>query len=182
MSGATAGAKKIAGGNATTRQALAYNLSESPLAVLYRKRADGGAPYLSAGEFDAGERLRSDFTRAMMSPRLGINWDAAGVRGGGGRGDGIDNLSDSALSARLRVEKALNAVGPELAGVLVDVCCFLKGLKLVETERQWPARSAKLILKTALAALARHYDPRPGQAKRRTRHHWGADDYKPRCG
>lgn len=65
--------------------------------------------------------------------------------------------------------------------MLVDVCCFLKGLKTVETERQWPARSAKLILKTALAVLARHYDPRPEETRRRTRHHWGAADYKPVC-
>lgn len=158
-----------------------YNVSESPLALLYRPRSGGRGTYLSADEFEAGERLRSDFTRAMLMPRLGINWEATGVGGGRGRRDDIDTLSDSALSARLRVERALNAVGPELAGVLVDVCCFLKGLKVVETERQWPARSAKLILKTALAVLARHYNPRPERAKRRTSHRWGAEDYKPRC-
>ena len=156
-----------------------YNTSESPLAVLYRARTKGDARYLSSDEFEAGERLRSDFTRAMMTPHLGINWEAAGMGGGKGRRDGIDSLSDSALSARLRVERALTAVGPELSGVLVDVCCFLKGLKVVETERQWPARSAKLILKTALAALARHYNPRLEETRRRTRHHWGAADYKP---
>lgn len=163
------------------RAQVRHNIAESPLALLYRTRSKCGTAYLTQSEFEAGERLRADFTRAMLSPRLGIDWEATGAsRGSAGRSGG-DDLSDSALSARLRVGKALTAVGPELSGVLVDICCFLKGLKTVETERQWPARSAKLILKTALAALARHYNPDTHSRSGRTRHHWGASDYKPRC-
>lgn len=69
-------------------------------------------------------------------------------------------------------------MGPELAGPLVDVCCFLKGVEQVETERGWPARSAKLILKTALSVLSRHYEPET--APRQTGIlHWGSSDYRP---
>ncbi|MEN0001668.1 MAG: DUF6456 domain-containing protein, partial [Pseudomonadota bacterium] len=66
-------------------------------------------------------------------------------------------------AARGRVAKALSNVGPELAGLLLDVCCFLKGLERVEAERRWPRRSAKLLLKVALASLDRHYNPPPLQ-------------------
>src|SRR5690606_2360380 len=112
--------------------------------------------------FRAGERLRADYTRGQLMQRLGVNWDAAGAAGRGG-GSGIGDLTDAALAARLRVEKALAAVGPELSGVLVDICCFLKGMEQVEVERVWPARSAKVMLKSALGALARHYEPSGGR-------------------
>lgn len=166
------------------REAVAVNVAELPLALLWRRKAKDGARFLDAREFAAGERLRRDFTRGQMMPRLGVNWSAAGASGKqGGFGSGIGDLTDAALAARLRVEKALEGVGPELAGVLVDVCCFLKGLELVEAERGWPARSAKLLLKTALGALARHYEPaarKPGN--RPAILHWGADGYRPRIG
>jgi hypothetical protein len=154
------------------------NLSESPLAQLVRRKDRNGKPFLSAGEFDAGERLRNDYTRGQIMPRLGANWVASVSSGRRADGSGIADLTDAALGARRRVEDAIDAVGPELSGVLIDVCCFLKGLELVETERGWPVRSAKIVLKTALAALARHYDPQDIKRSKRALH-WGAENYRP---
>lgn len=160
---------------------VTVNASESPLSGLRRLKGKDGRPFLDTALFEAGERLRADFTRGQLQPRISANWEAS-VAGGGRGANGIADLSDSALAARMRVEKALAAVGPELSGILVDVCCFLKGFEAVERERQWPVRSAKLMLKTALSVLDRHYRPERDavrQAHIRRNHRWGADGYKP---
>ncbi|OYR19527.1 DUF6456 domain-containing protein [Brucella thiophenivorans] len=156
------------------------NLSESPLAKLYRLRAGDGGSFISEDEFRAGERLRADFTRGAMMPSISARWDVgvgSSARSGPG---GMAELTDIALASRMRVERALDAIGPELSGVLIDVCCFLKGLETVERERQWPVRSGKMLLKMGLAMLHRHYNP---QLERERRSpvvlHWGADDYRP---
>jgi hypothetical protein len=76
------------------------------------------------------------------------------------------------------VHLALDAVGPEFAGLLIDVCCFLKGLEVAERERGWPARSAKIVLQLALERLARHYGyaaSTSGRARAQVRT-WLADD------
>lgn len=158
------------------------NLAESPLAQLVRRKTRDGKPFLNVREYQAGERLRADYTRGQIMPRLGANWVASVSSGRRASGGGIADLTDAALGARQRVDNAIAAVGPELSGVLIDVCCFLKGLELVETERGWPVRSAKIVLKTALGVLARHYSPPQSAALCRERHalHWGTDDYRPK--
>lgn len=160
--------------------AVLANLSESPLAKLVRRKGKDGRPFLNAREYDAGERLRADYTRGQIMPRLGANWEASVASGRRADGGGMADLTDAALGARRRVDKAIEAVGPELSGVLIDVCCFLKGLERVESERGWPVRSAKIVLKTALGVLARHYFPPADAPRDRAKPlHWGAEDYRP---
>ncbi len=157
---------------------VTVNLAESPLAQIARRRGRDGRAFLATDEVAAGERLRVDFTKARIAPRLGINWDAPTAGGRrSGPGSGMGDLTDAALDARRRVEGAIFAVGPELSGVLLDICCFLKGLEEVERERNWPVRSAKLMLKAALGTLARHYDP--ARPRRASVVHWGAEGYRP---
>lgn len=159
------------------RATATVNLNESPLAQLAQRRAKNGTAFLDEREVRAGERLRADYTRGSLIPRLGANW-AAPVSGGrrGGPG-GATELTDAAIAARLRVERAIAAVGPELSGVLIDVCCFLKGMETIEAERRWPVRSAKLMLKAGLGALSRHYEP--VRTSRGNVLHWGAEGYRP---
>lgn len=141
--------------------------AESPLLWLHRRKDSSGERLIGDAMFAAGERLRSDFTYGGMSPRMTVNWCATGGGEGGFR---QAEPTESALAARQRLRNALDSVGPELSGVLLDVCCFLKRLEEVERDRRWPARSAKIILSIALQKLARHYgysDCAVGRAPRR---------------
>jgi hypothetical protein len=157
------------------------NRDESPLSRLRHRKDRDGRPLIDEVAFAAGERLRSDYDRGQLMPRITANWNAA-VAGRGRDGRGAVALTDAAMAARLRVERALADAGPELGGMLVDFCCFLKGLEEIERERGWPIRSAKVVLKIGLAQLARHYGLGSGasgpQRSKRLRH-WGAADYRP---
>jgi hypothetical protein len=62
-----------------------------------------------------------------MTPHVTANWSALVPRGRSGPRDPTA-FSDNVIAAKERVGRALRAVGPELAGVLVDVCCELHGL------------------------------------------------------
>ena len=135
--------------------ALLVNESESPLAWLARRKGRDGRAMIEPHHFLAGERLRADFTRAQMMPRTTSNWESP-VRSRGDAGATM-HFSDAAIAARQRVNHAMAAAGPEFSGLLLDICCFLKGLEDIEQERRWPARSAKVVLQLALERLARHY-------------------------
>lgn len=133
---------------------------ESPLAWLRQRRDRDGNPFLTDQEFTAGERLRAEFWRASMTPRVTMNWDRIGLGGGAGSGGGPrDRLdtSERAAAARTRVARALAEVGPDLAGIHVDTCSHLKGLTEIEKERAMSPRAGKYVLQLALRSLARHY-------------------------
>ena len=130
--------------------------SESPLAWLARRKGRDGKPLIEPVQFQAGERLRADFTRANLTPNVTSSWDPSASRGR--RGQSTDaTFADAVVAAREQVNSALEAVGPEFADVLLDLCCFLKGLEDIERERRWPQRSAKIVLQLGLDRLARHY-------------------------
>ncbi|MEM1102699.1 MAG: DUF6456 domain-containing protein [Pseudomonadota bacterium] len=132
-------------------------VGDSPLAWLRRRKGGDGAALISAAEYDAGERLREDFTCASLSPR--VTCDLSAVVVASGRRGPADGLTDSerALAAKRRLEQALDAVGPQLSGVLISVCCHLQGLEDAERGFGWPQRSGKVVLKLALERLAVHY-------------------------
>ena len=132
--------------------------AESPLGWLARRKGRDGRPLVEPIQVQAGEKLRAQFTRATLTPKTTSNWGAPiaqGRRSAGGGGAAA--VSDVIVAARQQVHRALDAAGPEFAGLLVDVCCFLKGLEDVERERGWPPRSAKVVLQLGLDRLARHY-------------------------
>ena len=132
------------------------NDGESPLAWLARRKGRDGCAMISPTQFIAGERLRADFTRGHLAPRVTSDWSAPAGRSRSPRG-GPAGMTDLVIASRQRVRLAMQACGPEFSGLLMDVCCFLRGLEEVERERGWPLRSAKIVLQLGLDRLARHY-------------------------
>lgn len=159
----------------TGRRDVVMDEGESPLVWLARRQGRDGRALIEPHQLRAGERLRRDFTMANLMPRTTSNWSSP-MASSGFNPDAA--ASDAMIAARQRVHRALDAVGPEFSGLLIDVCCFLKRLDDVERERQWPARSAKVVLQLALTQLARHYGygERVKGAARPALRTWLADD------
>jgi hypothetical protein len=158
------------------------NPKESPLAWLRHRRDKDGRAMIEESEFLAGEQLRLDFERAQLGPRVTASWDPTMTSSGsrGAPGTGME-MAEAVVAARQRLDRALKAVGPELSGLLLDVCCFLHGLEDAERNRGWPRRSGKVVLQLGLAHLARHYGldvTLRGQTGRIRS--WGTADYRPR--
>lgn len=138
-----------------------YNLAESPVAALSRRKDRDGTPFLKPELVSAAERLREDFEIAQMGPRVAQNWDrflTSGDRGGFGSG----GPAEGPRAARDRVQAALADLGPGLGDVVLRCCCYLEGLETTEKSMGWSARSGKIVLRIALQRLRLHYDARDG--------------------
>jgi hypothetical protein len=170
--------KPLARGQAGDAQVL-VDEAESPLAWLARRKGRDGLPFVDAACLEAGERLRRDLTIGAMLPCTTANWSAAVASGS--RSHGPTDFTDAMIAARQRARAALGAVGPDLSGLLIDICGFLKGLETIERERGWPARSGKLVLELALRQLCRHYGFEAVARGRATTglRHWGVGDFRP---
>ena len=167
-----------------TRRPVLLNEAESPLGWLKSRKDRNGMPLLTPQQYEAGERLRADYWFAQMSPRVTANWSALAPAERSRRGaPSSAALRDEVIAAKERVMRALDEVGPEIGGILVDICCELKGLEEAEKANGWPQRAGKVVLQIALTRLARHYgltsDDRKMRRKSCGLRHWGSDDYRP---
>ena len=154
------------------------NLDESPLARLAVPLAGEPRAFLEPHQVEAGERVRRLCERARLQPRVTMSYSAAHTAGGQTQAADITDLAAEARRSLSEIPRVLPA---DCAGVVIDVCGLLKGLQLVETERRWPRRSAKLVLRIGLDQLARHYGLSAaaiGPDSRRTRG-WLGDGARP---
>lgn len=137
---------------------LRYNLAESPLALLARRRDRDGELFLTPDLVVVGERLREDFELAQLGPRVTQNWDKFLTGGDRSAIQPSSGMSEGSARARDRVAAALRELGPGLGDMVLRVCCFLEGLETAEKRLGWSARSGKIVLRIALMRLKRHYE------------------------
>ena len=132
-------------------RSVTVNLAESPLGWLLSRGI------VTQAQFDAGERLRADWERAQLAPRVTMDWTGAPVaRGRGGSKPGADP-SASRIDARRRFDEAIASAGPGLADILWRVVCAGEGMRQAESALGWPARAGKLVLTFALDRIAAYY-------------------------
>lgn len=132
---------------------VVVNAAESPLALLAHRGQIGAVAY------EAGDKLRRDYTIGQLTARMGVDFSAPV-----GRRTFAPDLADTVVAARQRFNQALRAVGPGLADVLFDICCYLTSLEACEQIRHWPRGSARVVLALALDRLASHYGMAPPQS------------------
>ncbi|NNC59232.1 MAG: hypothetical protein HKO05_04480 [Erythrobacter sp.] len=130
------------------RRSVTVNIAESPISWLHARG------HLDDRLFDAGERLRSDYERAQLSPSVTMRWDPVRVKGGPDAGL---SPTERQLAAKARFDGALGHAGSGLSDVLWRVVCACESLPAAEKALQWPARSGKLVLKLALDRVADFY-------------------------
>jgi hypothetical protein len=134
-----------------TVRSVTVNAAESPLGWLLARGL------VSQRQYDAGERLRTDWERAQLAPRVTMSWDAAPIARGRGGSAPQPDLNGSQIDAKRRFDAAVAAAGPGLADILWRIVCAGEGMRNAETALGWPARAGKLVLCFALDRVADYY-------------------------
>ena len=134
-------------GPARRGRGITMNVAESPLGWLAARGL------VSARQVEAGERLRGDFERAALAPRVTMRWEADRIDGGGATAE----PGAGQLGAKRRFDAATKAVGPGLSDILWRVVCAGEALPAAEKALGWPTRSGRVVLTLALDRIADHY-------------------------
>jgi hypothetical protein len=134
--------------------AVDVNCAESPLSWLRL-----GCSLIDDAQYRAGLRLHADFIRARLMPEFGSAFRLAlsHVSSPGAPRRDLPQASEKIVAAKQRYYAALEAVGPELSPILVEICCHSTGIAAAERVLSMPRRSGKIVLKLALTRLARWY-------------------------
>lgn len=136
------------GAGGARRRSVTVNLAESPLSWLSARGL------VNARQVEAGERLRGDYERASIAPRVTMRWSSDRVDGGGA--DRLDPTM-AQIAAKRGFDAAVAAVGPGLSDIVWRVICAGEGLPHAERALGWPARAGRVVLTLALDRLADHY-------------------------
>lgn len=138
--------------SSTTR----YMVAENPIMSLSRRRDKTGQPFISREQLAAGEHLRQDFELSDVSaPELAASVEVLSTSTKG--------IPKGVIAARKRLKLAIEDLGPGLADVALECCCFQNGLEATEKKMGWSSRSGKIVLRIALTRLQRHYEATQGK-------------------
>ena len=98
-------ASSVAKGPALPSRSVTVNIAESPLGWLFARG------HLSRRQFDAGERVRSDWERAQLAPRVTMAWDSAPVSRDRGGATALPDLTGAQIDAKRRFHDAVLGQG-----------------------------------------------------------------------
>ena len=132
-------------------RSVTVNLAESPLGWLFSRGL------LTQRQFDAGERLRFDWERGQLAPRVTMAWDTAPMAGDRGGAAPQPDLSGAQIDARRRFDAAIASAGSGLADILWRIGCAGEGMREAESALGWPARAGKVVLTLGLDRIADYY-------------------------
>lgn len=132
-------------------RSVTVNALESPLGWLFARGM------VTQRQYDAGERLRADWERAQLAPRVTMSWDGAPVARSRGVSAAEPDLGGAQLDARRRFDAAVASAGPGLSDILWRIVCAGEGMRDAEAALGWPARAGKLVLTLALDRVADFY-------------------------
>lgn len=124
-------------------------LPESIARLASGNRSDA---FLAPHHLEAASRLVHLFERAHLRQRVTMSYDPARI--GRSQGGARSDVSDTSMDARKRLSDLAGQMSPDCWSVLSDVCLYDKGLQVIEVERSWPRRSAKLVLRIGLDQIA----------------------------
>jgi hypothetical protein len=121
--------------------------------VLTRLARATGSGFLQPHHLAAGRRVCQWGMRAQLRQRVTMSYDPAQIGGRRRNAAGAD-IADMAIEARQSLARLFRDLPRDCAEIIIDVCVFEKGLQTIESERGWPRRSAKLVLRIGLERLA----------------------------
>lgn len=141
-------------------ETYAVNMRENPLFWLRARKNTKGQAIISQEQMDAGCRLQVDFSSSTAHPKMVLDLTQPYL-GKQTRGFEGAPMTDRAMDARARMNAALKMLGPGLADIALEVCCYMQGLESAEKHLGWPRRTGKVVLQIALQRLVTFYKISP---------------------
>ena len=132
------------------------NLNENPISRLSIVKV-GKKSYLLPHHIEAAKRFSFLMERANLRSNITMNYNEGQLSGTKGSATSKSEITDMAIDARKKINDLLSNLPSDCASIIIDICGFEKGLQLCESERGWPRRSAKLVLRIGLEQLAQNF-------------------------